>query len=95
MDVDQALVRRVARLARIKVTDEEAAGLVDELSSILNFIEQLNEVDTDGVDPLTSVEKMTMKKRDDKVTDGGYPDRIVGNAPMQEDHYFMVPKVVE
>ncbi len=95
MQVDQALVQRVARLARIKVTDEEAASLVTELSSILSFIEQLNEVDTKGVEPLTSVEEMEMKKRDDVVNDGGYPDQIVANAPMSEDHYFMVPKVVE
>lgn len=95
MQVDQALVRKIARLARIKVTDEEAKNLEGELTAILDWVEQLDEVDTDGVEPMTRVVEMTMKKREDKVTDGGYPDDIVKNAPIKENHFFMVPKVVE
>lgn len=95
MSVDQATVRRIARLARIAVTDEEVPHLQGELNSMLSFVEQLNEVNVDGVEPMTSVTPMAMKKRDDQVTDGHYPDVIVGNAPLTEDHYFLVPKVVE
>ncbi len=95
MNVDEALVRKVARLARIKVSDADVASLKGELAAILQWVEQLGEVDTDGVAPMISVEAMTMKKREDVVDDGGYPEKIVKNAPMSEDHYFMVPKVVE
>ena len=95
MSVDQATVRRIARLARIAVTDEEVPPLMGELNAMLSFVEQLGEVDVTGVEPMTSVTPMAMKKRTDVVTDGGYPDTIVGNAPMTEDHYFLVPKVVE
>lgn len=95
MSVDSATVRRIARLARIAVTDEEAARLEGELSGILTWVEQLGEVDTEGVEPMTSVIPMTMKTRDDKVTDGGCADDIVRNAPAAEDHFFAVPKVVE
>ena len=95
MSVDQATVRHIARLARIKVTDEEAAKLEGELSSILTWIEQLEEVDTDGVEPMTSVIDVDMKKRTDQVTDGGKPDDIVANAPERDNHFFLVPKVVE
>ena len=95
MSIDQATVHHIARLARIKVGDDEAQKLEDELSSILTWVEQLEEVDTDGVEPMTSVIEMAMKKRDDQVTDGGIPDRIVGNAPQRDNHYFLVPKVVE
>jgi aspartyl-tRNA(Asn)/glutamyl-tRNA(Gln) amidotransferase subunit C len=95
MSVDQATVRRIARLARIAVTDDEVPHLQGELNSMLHFVEQLNEVNVDGVEPMTSVTPMAMKKRVDAVTDGGIADTIVGNAPLTEDHYFLVPKVVE
>ena len=95
MSVDTATVRRVARLARIKVTDDEAERMTNELNSILGFVEQLNEVDVAGVEPMTSVTPMQLRRREDKVTDGGYPEKIVKNAPLSEDNFFMVPKVVE
>jgi aspartyl-tRNA(Asn)/glutamyl-tRNA(Gln) amidotransferase subunit C len=95
MSVDQNTVRRIARLARIAVTDDEVPHLQGELNAILAFVEQLNEVDVEGVDPMTSVTPMVMKKREDRVTDGGYPDQIVRNAPATEDNFFLVPKVVE
>lgn len=95
MSVDQATVRRIAHLARIAVTEEEVPHLQGELNAILAFVEQLNEVNVEGVEPMTSVTPMVMKKRLDAVTDGGYPDVIVGNAPATEDHFFLVPKVVE
>ena len=95
MAVDQTTVRRIARLARIKLADDEVAAFEGELNAILHWIEQLNEVDVAGVEPMTSVVHMQMKKRDDEVTDGGCPDDIVANAPMTQGQYFMVPKVVE
>ena len=95
MSVDQATVKRVARLARLKVKDEELPRLAGELSAILGWIEQLNEVDVSQVEPLTSVVNVKMKMRKDEVTDGHYPGKIVANAPAQEDAFFMVPKVVE
>ena len=95
MSVDSNTVKRVAHLARIKVTDEEAEALKGELNTILGFVEQLGEVDIAGVEPMTSVMPMAMKKRADVVTDGNKADDIVGNAPAAEDHYFQVPKVVE
>lgn len=95
MSVDQATVRRVARLARIKVNDEDLPRLAGELNSILHWIEQLNEVDVSGVEPLTSVVNMKMKTRKDEVIDGHCPADVVKNAPAQEDAFFMVPKVVE
>ncbi len=95
MSVDSQTVKRVAHLARIRVSDAEAEALKGELNAILGFVEQLNEVDVSGVEPMTSVMPMTMKKRADQVTDGGKADDIVANAPMVEDHYFLVPKVVE
>ncbi len=95
MSVDQATVRRVARLARIKVSEEDVPRLAGELNSILHWIEQLNEVDISGVEPLTSVVTMKMKSRKDEVTDGHYPSDVVKNAAAQEDNFFMVPKVVE
>jgi aspartyl-tRNA(Asn)/glutamyl-tRNA(Gln) amidotransferase subunit C len=95
MPVDQETVRRIARLARIAVAEEDVPHLQGELNAILAFIEQLNEVDIEGVEPMTSVTPMAMKKRQDVVTDGGYPDRIVRNAPATEDDFFLVPKVVE
>ncbi|KAA2235305.1 Asp-tRNA(Asn)/Glu-tRNA(Gln) amidotransferase subunit GatC [Salinarimonas soli] len=95
MSVDQTTVRRIARLARIAVTDEDVPHLQGELNAILAFVEQLGEVDVEGVEPMTSVTPMAMKKRQDGVTDGGYPDKIVRNAPATEDDFFLVPKVVE
>jgi aspartyl-tRNA(Asn)/glutamyl-tRNA(Gln) amidotransferase subunit C len=95
MQVDEATVRRIARLARIKISDEEAEGLQKELSGILNWVEQLDEVNTASVEPMTRVVPIELKKREDVVTDGDIADDIVKNAPMVEDHYFVVPKVVE
>lgn len=95
MQVDEATVRRIARLARIKITDEEATSLQSELSGILDWVKQLDEVQTDGVEPMTRVIPMTLKKRADVVTDGGKADDIVKNAPVSEDHFFVVPKVIE
>lgn len=95
MSVDTATVRRVARLARIKVSDDEAERMTAELNSILGFVEQLDEVDVNGVEPMTSVVQVQMKKRTDVVNDGGDAARVTANAPMSDDNYFMVPKVVE
>lgn len=95
MQVDEATVRRIARLARIKITDEEAKALETELSGILDWVKQLDEVDTADVEPMTRVVAMTLKKRPDVVTDGEIADDVVANAPAREDHFFVVPKVVE
>jgi aspartyl-tRNA(Asn)/glutamyl-tRNA(Gln) amidotransferase subunit C len=95
MSVDAATVRRIAHLARIAVTDAEVPHLQGELNAMLAFVEQLSEVDVDGVEPMTSVMPMEMKKRPDAVTDGEIADEIVKNAPALEDHFFLVPKVVE
>ncbi|MEQ8823379.1 MAG: Asp-tRNA(Asn)/Glu-tRNA(Gln) amidotransferase subunit GatC [Filomicrobium sp.] len=95
MHVDEETVRRIARLARIKVTDEEAAGLEGELSAILDWVEQLGEVDTENVEPMTRVVPISLKQREDVVNDGEKADQIVANAPLSEDDFFVVPKVVE
>ncbi|WP_319498025.1 Asp-tRNA(Asn)/Glu-tRNA(Gln) amidotransferase subunit GatC [uncultured Cohaesibacter sp.] len=95
MSIDKDTVKRVARLARLSVTEEEAESLKGELNSILNWVEMLNEVDVDGVAPMTSVVTQEMKKRDDVVTDGNYASLVVSNAPASEENYFMVPKVIE
>ncbi len=95
MSVDQATVKRVAGLARIAITDERAEELRDELNTILGFVEQLNEVDIDGVEPMTSVVDVDMKKRADIVNEGEIADAVTANAPASDDHFFMVPKVVE
>jgi aspartyl-tRNA(Asn)/glutamyl-tRNA(Gln) amidotransferase subunit C len=95
MSVDTATVKRVARLARIAVGEEEAAGLTGQLNTILGFVEQLDEVDVAGVEPMTSVTPMAMKKREDKVTDGGIAEAIMANAPATQENFFLVPKVVE
>ena len=95
MSVDAATVRRIAHLARIAVAEEEVEHLKGELNAILAFVEQLSEVNVEGVEPMTSVTPMEMKKRTDEVTDGGIADDIVRNAPATEGHYFLVPKVVE
>ena len=95
MSVDAETVRRVAHLARIAVAEEEIEHLQGELNAILAFVEQLAEVDVAGIEPMTSVTPMTMKMRKDEVTDGGTVDAIMANAPAREDHFFLVPKVVE
>jgi aspartyl-tRNA(Asn)/glutamyl-tRNA(Gln) amidotransferase subunit C len=95
MSVDAKTVRKIAHLARIAVNDDEIEHLQGELNAILAFVEQLVEVDVTGVEPMTSVTPMAMKKRADVVTDGGDADAILANAPAREDHYFVVPKVVE
>lgn len=95
MSVDSATVRRIAHLARIAVAEDEVEHLRGELNAMLSFVEQLSEVDVAGVEPMTSVTPMEMKKREDVVTDGGIADDIVRNAPATDDNFFLVPKVVE
>ena len=95
MSVDAATVRRIAHLARIAVAEDEVEHLQGELNAILAFVEQLSEVDVDGVEPMTSVTPMRIKQRPDVVIDGEIPDQILKNAPATENNYFLVPKVVE
>ena len=95
MSVDAATVRRIAHLARIAVTEAEVPHLQGELNAMLAFVEQLSEVNVEGVEPMTSVTPMEMKKRSDVVNDGEIADDIVRNAPATEDRFFLVPKVVE
>jgi aspartyl-tRNA(Asn)/glutamyl-tRNA(Gln) amidotransferase subunit C len=95
MPVDANTVRRIAHLARIAVADAEVENLQSELNAMLAFVEQLSEVDVAGVEPMTSVTPMELEQRDDKVTDGDIADDIVRNAPATENHFFVVPKVVE
>lgn len=95
MSVDIETVKRVARLARIAVGPEDAVRMTGELNAILGFVEQLEEVDVSGVEPMTSVTPMAMKKRQDAVTDGGKAADIVANAPATDENFFLVPKVVE
>lgn len=95
MSVDKNTVRRVARLARLALPEERLEPMAAELNRMLAWVEQLNEVDTSSVEPMTSVVKMTLKMRDDVVTDGGAAEAVVRNAPLGDEHYFAVPKVVE
>ncbi len=95
MSVDLKTVKRVAHLARIALSEEEAERMMGELNGILGFVEQLSEVDVSGVEPMTSVTPMAMKKREDAVTDGNKADDIVANAPETDRNFFLVPKVVE
>jgi aspartyl-tRNA(Asn)/glutamyl-tRNA(Gln) amidotransferase subunit C len=95
MALDPATVRRIATLARIRVDDSEIENLANELNGILGWIEQLNEVDISGVDPLTGAAHMVLKLREDVVNDGFYPERILFNAPDRSGDFFAVPKVVE
>ena len=95
MSVDASTVRRIAHLARIAVKEDEVAHLQGELNAMLAFVEQLSEVDVEGVEPMTSVTPMAMKKRPDVVNDGGDADAVLRNAPLREGNYFAVPKVVE
>jgi len=95
MAVDADTLRRIAHLARIAVAEEEINHLKGELNAMLSFVEQLREVNVEGIEPMTSVTPMAMKKRADVVTDGGIAEDVVKNAPMSEDNFFLVPKVVE
>jgi aspartyl-tRNA(Asn)/glutamyl-tRNA(Gln) amidotransferase subunit C len=95
MKVDEATVHRIARLARIKVTDEEARGLEAELTGILDWVKMLDEVDTAGIEPMTRVVPIELRQRADEVNDGEIADDVTKNAPKVEDHFFVVPKVVE
>ena len=95
MSVDITTVKRVARLARIAVSEDDAERMAGELNAILGFVDQLNEVDVSGVEPMTSVTPMAMKKRQDIVTDGDKAADIVANAPATDENFFLVPKVVE
>jgi aspartyl-tRNA(Asn)/glutamyl-tRNA(Gln) amidotransferase subunit C len=95
MSVDLATVKRVAKLSRIAVSEEEALRMMGELNGILGFVEQLDAVDVTGVEPLTSVVPSAMRRREDAVTDGGKAADIVANAPATDGNFFLVPKVVE
>ena len=95
MAIDKETARKVAHLARIRVAEGDLDRLAGELSHILGFMEQLNEVDIDGVEPMTSVSPMALKRRDDVVNDGGYAEKILSNAPDAREGFFAVPKVVE
>jgi aspartyl-tRNA(Asn)/glutamyl-tRNA(Gln) amidotransferase subunit C len=95
MSVDRATVHRIAHLARIAISEDEAARLETELSGILEWVAQLDEIDTTDVEPMTRVVAMTMKKRPDVVSDGDCADAILRNAPVVDDDYFVVPKIVE
>ena len=95
MSIDRDTAAKVAKLARIKVEDDRLDALAGEFNAVLGFIEQLNEVDVEGVEPMVSVEPMRLKRREDVVTDGGMQDRILANAPDAREGFFAVPKVVE
>ncbi len=95
MVVDEATVKRIARLARIKITADEAKGLDKELNGILEWVRQLDEVDTKDVEPMTRVVPISLKKRQDVVNDGEIAEQVTQNAPERHDHFFVVPKVVE
>jgi aspartyl-tRNA(Asn)/glutamyl-tRNA(Gln) amidotransferase subunit C len=99
MSLDKATVARVATLARIKVADADLDRMTGELQTIINWVEQLNELDTSGIEPMTSAVEVSLPQRDDVVTDGGYPDKILANAKdvvrVGEGGFFTVPKVVE
>ena len=95
MSIDIDTARKVAHLARIRVAEEQLPKLAQELSGILTFMEQLNEVDVTGIEPMTSVTPMRLKRREDVVSDGGYPEAVLKNAPDAREGFFAVPKVVE
>ena len=95
MSVDLDAVRRIAHLARIGVSDAETPHLQDEINAILKFVEALNEVDVEGVEPMTSVTPMRLPMREDVVTDGEIAAKVLANAPLTEDGFFLVPKVIE
>ena len=93
--IDEATVKRIAHLSRLKITAQEAQSLKRELNGILAWVEELNAIPTDGVEPLTSTGGAKLRMRADVVTDGGRPEDILKNAPKSEDHFFLVPKVIE
>jgi aspartyl-tRNA(Asn)/glutamyl-tRNA(Gln) amidotransferase subunit C len=95
MSLDPVTVRRIAKLARIRVGDAEVAKLQQELNGILGWIEQLNEVNVEGVEPLTGAAQMTLRMREDEVTDGAIPEKVLANAPERAGNFYTVPKVVE
>ena len=95
MSVDKDTVRRIAKLSRIALDEARVGAMVDELNGIFAWVQKLNEVNVEGVPPLTSVVEQKLKKRDDAVTDGGKANELMANAPQGEDHFFVVPKVVE
>ena len=95
MSLDPATVRRIARLARIHVADDQVAALQGELNGIIGWIEQLNEIDVDGIEPLTGAAHMALRLRDDAVTEGGQREAVLANAPDRAGTFFAVPKVVE
>ena len=95
MSIDTETAARVAKLARIRVEEDDLPALAQEFSNILGFIEQLNEVDVEGVEPMVSVTPMRLKRRTDGVTDGGMQDKVLANAPDAREGFFAVPKVVE
>ncbi len=95
MSLDKATVRTIANLARLEVRDDELDHLAGELSNIMTFVEQLSEVNTDGVQPMTSVAALSLPRRADVVTDGNCRDKVLANAPEQQDGFFLVPKLVE
>jgi aspartyl-tRNA(Asn)/glutamyl-tRNA(Gln) amidotransferase subunit C len=95
MAIDADTVRRIAHLARIAIADEEIEHLRGELNAILTFVEQLSEVNVEGVEPVTSMVPMQLKKREDRVMDGEIPDQVLRNAPATDDNFFLVPKVIE
>jgi len=95
MSLDKDTVKKLAHLARLDLPDDELQHLAGELSHIMQFVEQLAEVPTDGVAPMASVAHMNLYRRPDEVTDGDYPDKVLANAPEAMDGFFLVPKVVE
>jgi len=95
MSIDKETAAKVAKLARIRVEDDALPALAEEFNTILGFIEQLGEVDVEGVEPMTSVTPMRLKRREDRVTEGGMPEKVLSNAPDAREGFFAVPKVVE
>jgi len=95
MSIDKETAARVAHLARIRVSEDKLPALAEEFNAILGFVEQLNEVDVEGIEPMTSVTPMRLKRREDVVTDGNQADKITKNAPDAREGFFAVPKVVE
>lgn len=95
MSVDKETVRKVARLSRIRIEEDRLEPMTNELNGILNWIEQLEEVEVDGIEPMTTAVEMSLPMREDSITDGNIQDKVLANAPRSEDGFFVVPKVVE
>ena len=95
MTVDKSTVEQIARLARVKIADDKKEALASELNQILGWVEQLSELDTEGVAPMTSVVEIDLPLREDEVTDGGIPEKVTANAPEAAHDFYVVPKVVE